>query len=184
MKNFQTLVKAGFYNGTKFHRVIPGFMIQGGDPNTKKPDESVWGPRRQHGQRQGSHSQGGIQRHPPRPGHRLHGAIQQPRLGLQPVLHLRGRRGIPSTASTRAFGEVVEGMDVVDKIVSAPAKMGGGGDRVPSLPVNPVAIDKALLEPLPAVVAAPAAPPAKAGQPAPAVKPAPAAQPAPAASGK
>ena len=41
--NFLKLVESGYYDGIVFHRIIPGFMIQTGDPNTKNPDKSMWG---------------------------------------------------------------------------------------------------------------------------------------------
>ena len=44
VRNFTKLAESGLYDGTLFHRVIPGFMIQGGDPNTKDPSlKSQWG---------------------------------------------------------------------------------------------------------------------------------------------
>ncbi|MDH3276740.1 MAG: peptidylprolyl isomerase [Nitrosopumilus sp.] len=43
VKNFMNLTEIGFYDGVLFHRIIPGFMIQGGDPNTKNLDNSDWG---------------------------------------------------------------------------------------------------------------------------------------------
>jgi hypothetical protein len=43
VRNFVKLAKSNFYDGVLFHRIIPGFMIQEGDPNTKQPDKSSWG---------------------------------------------------------------------------------------------------------------------------------------------
>ena len=114
VRNFSQLVKSGFYNGTLFHRIIPGFMIQGGDPNTKNPDKSTWG-------------QGG-------PGYNLKAEFNS-------RSHLRGivsmaRSSDPDSAGSQffivtsdstfldrqytVFGEVVEGMEVADKIVNLP----------------------------------------------------------------
>ena len=113
-RNFLKLAKSGFYNGTLFHRVIPGFMIQGGDPNTKSPDKSVWG-------------QGG-------PGYNLKAEFNS-------RSHLRGivsmaRAADPDSAGSQffivtsdstfldkqytVFGEVVDGIEVADKIVNLP----------------------------------------------------------------
>ena len=114
VRNFSKLTKSGFYNGTLFHRVIPGFMIQGGDPNTKNPDKSMWG-------------QGG-------PVHNL-------KAEFSTRSHLRGivsmaRATDPDSAGSQffivtsdstfldkqytVFGEVVDGMEVADKIVNLP----------------------------------------------------------------
>lgn len=112
VKNFMDLAKKGFYNGTTFHRVIPGFMIQGGDPNSKNADRA-------------SHGTGG-------PGYRIKAEFNS-------TPHKRGilsmaRANDPDSAGSQfficvadanfldwqytAFGEVVSGMDVADKVVS------------------------------------------------------------------
>ena len=114
VRNFSQLAKSGFYDGTLFHRIIPGFMIQGGDPNTKNPDKSTWG-------------QGG-------PGYNLKAEFNS-------RSHLRGivsmaRTNDPDSAGSQffivtsdstfldrqytVFGEVVDGMEVADKIVNLP----------------------------------------------------------------
>ena len=114
VRNFSKLAESGFYNGTLFHRIIPGFMIQGGDPNTKNSDKSSWG-------------QGG-------PGYNLKAEFNS-------RSHLRGivsmaRSTDPDSAGSQffivtsdstfldkqytVFGEVIDGMDVADKIVNLP----------------------------------------------------------------
>jgi peptidyl-prolyl cis-trans isomerase B (cyclophilin B) len=114
VQNFKDLAAKEFYNGTKFHRVIPGFMIQGGDPNSRSDDRS-------------QHGMGGS-------GKKLKAEFNQ-----KP--HLRGtlsmaRSSHPDSASSQfficvadaaqldgkytVFGHVIEGMDVADKIVNTP----------------------------------------------------------------
>jgi peptidyl-prolyl cis-trans isomerase B (cyclophilin B) len=116
VKNFLDLARKGFYNGTTFHRVIPGFMIQGGDPNTK----DLQAPRERHGT-------GG-------PGYMIKAEFND-------TAHKRGvlsmaRAQSPDSAGCQfficvadsgfldrqytAFGRVVRGLEVADKIVSAP----------------------------------------------------------------
>jgi len=114
VNNFIELAKKEFYDGTIFHRVIPGFMIQGGDPNTKNPDRS-------------KHGMGG-------PGYTVKAEFNE-----KP--HKRGtlsmaRAANPDSAGSQffvcvaeasflnkqytVFGEVISGMEVADKIVSQP----------------------------------------------------------------
>jgi peptidyl-prolyl cis-trans isomerase B (cyclophilin B) len=114
VNNFIELAKKGFYDGTTFHRIIPGFMIQGGDPNSKDPDKS-------------RHGTGG-------PGYTVKAEFNS-----KP--HKKGtlsmaRSANPDSAGSQfficvadspfldrqytVFGEVVSGIDIVDKIVGQP----------------------------------------------------------------
>lgn len=118
VENFKKLVAEGFYNGTTFHRVIPGFMIQGGDPNSKDADRSL-------------HGQGG-------PGYtvpaeiglkHVRGSVATARLGdaANPKRESSGSQFFICVADAAyldgqytVFGKVVSGMDVADKIVALP----------------------------------------------------------------
>ena len=136
VKNFVELAESGFYNGTKFHRVIPGFMIQGGDPNSKTPDVASWGT--------GSGP------------HMLKAEFSPP----EKASHVRGmvsmaRSNDPDSASCQffivqadskfldgkysIFGKVLTGMEVVDAIANTPRS---SGDR----PVQDVVIKKASIK--------------------------------------
>lgn len=114
VENFKKIAKGGMYDGTLFHRVIPGFMIQGGDPNTKTPNKDSYG-------------MGG-------PGWTVPAEFN-------PTPHKRGilsmaRSNDPNSAGSQfficvadapfldnkytVFGKCLEGMDVADRIVALP----------------------------------------------------------------
>ena len=122
VENFEKLVKQGFYDGTIFHRVIEGFMIQGGDPTgtgTGGPGWSIKGEFAANGVKNDlKHTRGVIS---------MARSMMPNSAGSQFFImhedapHLDGQYA--------AFGKVIEGMDVVDEIATCKT---GRGDR----PVN------------------------------------------------
>ncbi len=116
VENFIKLAKDGFYNGTIFHRVIPGFMIQGGDPNTKDANKKE------------TYGMGG-------PGYTLKAEFNETP-HKRGILSAARQGGNVDTAGSQffivvedsrfldrqytAFGEVTKGLGVADKIVNLP----------------------------------------------------------------
>ena len=135
MANFVKLAGDGFYDGTKFHRVIPGFMIQGGDPNTKEPEGM--------GNRWGTGGPGYQIKAEFNDFHHERGVLsmarsQDPDSAGSQFFVVHGEAGFLDNQYT-AFGKLVDGFEALDAIVGGETKPGGEG----SAPVNPVEIVKA-----------------------------------------
>ena len=132
VENFLDLVKKGFYNGLTFHRIIPGFMIQGGDPSgngTGGPGYKIKGEFRSNGVKNDlKHERGVIS---------MARAFDPNSAGSQFFImhedapHLNGEYA--------AFGKVIEGLDTVDEIASVET---GFQDA----PVNKVIMKKVEIE--------------------------------------
>jgi peptidyl-prolyl cis-trans isomerase B (cyclophilin B) len=117
VENFETLAKKGFYDGTAFHRVIRGFMIQGGDPNTK--DDAA----------KGTWGMGG-------PGYNVNAEFNSKHHGRGTVSMARAQD--PNSAGSQffichgdagfldgqytVFGNLIKGFDVLDKIATTPTE--------------------------------------------------------------
>ena len=137
--NFKKLASSGYYNGTAFHRIIKGFMIQGGCPNTKAGATGMPGT-------------GG-------PGHNVkaefndrkhvHGVISMARsshpdsAGSQFFICLGDAKFLDRQYT--AFGELVSGGDVLDMIGNTPVVSGGGGEK--SKPVERVGVTSVTIVP-------------------------------------
>ncbi|HSN68676.1 MAG TPA: peptidylprolyl isomerase [Thermoanaerobaculia bacterium] len=134
VKNFIDLAESGFYDGVRFHRVIPGFMIQTGDPNSKTDNRGTWGTGGSGTTVNAefsnvSHRRGIVSM--ARGGHSVDSASSQFFIVVKDSPFLDQQYSV--------FGEVVSGMDVADKIVAA-----GKGKENPD---DPVTVTKITIRP-------------------------------------
>jgi peptidyl-prolyl cis-trans isomerase B (cyclophilin B) len=131
-QNFVNLAKAGFYNGTTFHRLVPGFVIQGGDPNGD-----------------GSGGPGYTIKDEPVVGAYRRGIVAMAR-SRQPdsqgsqffiVLDDSAAQALDAARTYVIFGNVAQGMDVVDRIAAMP-NSGSPDNRA----ISPVAMDRVTVQ--------------------------------------
>jgi cyclophilin family peptidyl-prolyl cis-trans isomerase len=132
-ENFRLLAERGYYDGVIFHRVIRGFMIQGGDPTgTGRGGASAWGGRfadeinRSSPLYQGAYTKGTVAM-----------ANAGPDTNGSQFFIMHSDYALPP--SYTKFGRVIEGQDVVDKIATTPTRP---GDR----PVADVTMNKVTVE--------------------------------------
>jgi peptidyl-prolyl cis-trans isomerase B (cyclophilin B) len=140
VENFKKLAKSGFYDGTAFHRIIKGFMAQGGDPLTKDPaNESRWGTGD--------------------PGYKIPAEFNQKQHDRGVLSMARGPD--PNSAGSQfficfgkrsqldgqytTFGKIIKGDEVLDKLANVPVTRNSGGEN--SKPVNRVALESVKIVP-------------------------------------
>jgi peptidyl-prolyl cis-trans isomerase A (cyclophilin A) len=140
VKNFLKYVDSGFYNGLIFHRVIPGFMIQGGGMDEQMTDKS------DDKQTIKNESDNGLKN--------ARGTIAMARKGdpnsgsCQFYLNVKDNASLDGGRAPMGytvFGKVIDGMDTVDKIVMVPSatKRAPDGKVYENMPVKPVVIKSA-----------------------------------------
>lgn len=167
VENFMTHAKDGYYNGTKFHRVLDGFMIQGGDPKENGTGgESIWRDKDMD-----KDSGKGFKNEVSRSLYNIRGAVSMANAGPntngsqffinqnqddqaarldknvypQQIWETYKKGGNPALdGGYTVFGQVIDGMDVVDKIAAGKVKNGDSGEK--STPENPVKITGAEIE--------------------------------------
>jgi peptidyl-prolyl cis-trans isomerase A (cyclophilin A) len=138
-KNFVEYVQAGHYNGTVFHRVIPGFMIQGGGMTPELREKSTRAPIAIENRSGLTNKRGTI----------AMARTMDPNSATSQFFINVVDNAMLDPANSRdgfgyaVFGKVVKGMDVVDKIENVPTTSAGMHQNVP---VKPVLITKATLE--------------------------------------
>jgi len=139
VENFVGLAGQNYFNGVIFHRVVPGFVIQGGDPTgTGSGGRSIWGKEfaDELNPAAGSYKTGYMK-----------GVLAMANRGpntntSQFFIMLEDNRSLPK--SYTIFGRVIKGMDVVDAIGAVPLKGGMGPDA--SKPVTPVVMKEVRIQ--------------------------------------
>lgn len=129
VNNFVTLAKKNFYNNTIFHRVLKGFMIQGGDPK----GDGTGGPGYTFADEpfQGEYTRGTIAM-----------ANAGPNTNGSQFFIMHADYALPKNYVI--FGKVTSGLEVVDKIAEAPVTMSRSGE--PSTPITPVTVTSVTIE--------------------------------------
>ena len=132
VKNFLDYARSGHYNGTIFHRVIPGFMIQGGGFTTNMTPKETNPPIKNEAANGLKNDRGTLAMARTMV---VDSATSQFFINVAKNDFLNHRPGGPQNYGYAVFGKVLEGMDVVDKIATTPTGVKNGFGDVPVTPV-------------------------------------------------